>query len=454
MSTETVEMPELPKLVRDRLRRQSRPLVDHPDADVLTAYSELSLPELERAVVLEHLARCSDCREIVALALPEMTESPTQAPSRQTLYWPAFRWAFASAGLLAIALLGFLQYQRHTAHMATMFNKAPSVMHAKTETLPSVTAGINPDLDKSDTISNSAEKSKKQVSPALIAPRPAPIAPNPAPVAGVLGGKAMAHGPMQSNQWQQQNLYTTQAAPLSPPAPEAKQVGQPSAGARVASNSEMVEVASQPATDTQSQELSGYVVSKNEITQLPSQTRQTAEMEVERAKPAASTPSAVLAQANQPALRSLKSPSPIAPRWTINSAGGLQRSFDQGSTWHDVDVNNSPAAATEAVEVSASTARAKDATSFKTAKKQPAQPVFRTVAVSGSDVWAGGASGLLYHSSDAGEHWTRVTPSSSGAVLTGDILTMEFPTSENGKIVTSTGEAWVTADSGQTWQRQ
>ncbi len=67
-------MQNVPKIVRERLRAVT-PAVNHPDADALTAFAEHSLPELERDVVLEHLARCGDCRDIVALALPAMSRS-------------------------------------------------------------------------------------------------------------------------------------------------------------------------------------------------------------------------------------------------------------------------------------------------------------------------------------------------------------------------------------------
>src|ERR1700728_44639 len=50
-------MPELPNIVRERLKA-SRPTAAHPDADVLTAFSERALPESEGAVVAEHLAGC------------------------------------------------------------------------------------------------------------------------------------------------------------------------------------------------------------------------------------------------------------------------------------------------------------------------------------------------------------------------------------------------------------
>ena len=62
-------MSELPQIVRERLKTSPLPGI-HPDADVLTAFGERLLPESERALVMEHLARCGDCREVIALALP------------------------------------------------------------------------------------------------------------------------------------------------------------------------------------------------------------------------------------------------------------------------------------------------------------------------------------------------------------------------------------------------
>jgi hypothetical protein len=62
-------MQNVPKIVRERLQAPP-PAVNHPDADLLTAFAEQSLPADERATVLEHLARCGDCRDVVALTLP------------------------------------------------------------------------------------------------------------------------------------------------------------------------------------------------------------------------------------------------------------------------------------------------------------------------------------------------------------------------------------------------
>src|SRR5579863_9045370 len=108
-------MENVPKIVRERLRA-AMPAVNHPDADALTAFAEHSLPELERDVVLEHLARCGDCRDIVALALPatEPVETGASPSASRWLTWPALRWGFVAAGIVAIASIGILQYQRRS----------------------------------------------------------------------------------------------------------------------------------------------------------------------------------------------------------------------------------------------------------------------------------------------------------------------------------------------------
>ena len=64
-------MPELSSLLRQRLQAGETARLPHPDADTLTAYVEQLLPLRERKLVLEHIAVCSDCREIVYLAIPE-----------------------------------------------------------------------------------------------------------------------------------------------------------------------------------------------------------------------------------------------------------------------------------------------------------------------------------------------------------------------------------------------
>src|SRR5580692_4429719 len=112
-------MPELPNIVRERLK-VSRPTAAHPDPDVLTAFAERVLPESERAVVMEHLARCHDCRDILALALPaSVTVETARVPFPLRSGWfraPVLRWGVVAAGFAVLVVTGILEYPRYQTH--------------------------------------------------------------------------------------------------------------------------------------------------------------------------------------------------------------------------------------------------------------------------------------------------------------------------------------------------
>src|SRR5271156_2716689 len=120
-------MQNVPKIVVKRL--QSPAPESHPDADLLTAFAEKSLAGRERGDVLEHLARCRDCRDVVALGLPA-TEAAvltrSESATRGWFSWPALRWGFVAAGIVAVASVGVLQYkQRHQGKMLVSTNVMP-----------------------------------------------------------------------------------------------------------------------------------------------------------------------------------------------------------------------------------------------------------------------------------------------------------------------------------------
>ncbi len=70
-------------------------------------------------MVAEHLARCHDCRDILALALPATVAIETArvpVPARGGwLRAPVLRWGVVAAGLAVLAIGGLLQYQRARA---------------------------------------------------------------------------------------------------------------------------------------------------------------------------------------------------------------------------------------------------------------------------------------------------------------------------------------------------
>src|SRR5260370_35962450 len=104
------EVPKIvPKIVYDRLQA-AIPERTHPDADLLTAFAEQSLSVAERDGILEHLALCGACRDVIALALPApdavaapvaneteagraVSRAGTHAPHRRRFSWPSLPWA-------------------------------------------------------------------------------------------------------------------------------------------------------------------------------------------------------------------------------------------------------------------------------------------------------------------------------------------------------------------------
>ena len=96
-----------PNIIGARLRVAAMtPPSAHPDADLLTAFAEHCLNEPERAKILEHLAQCAVCRDVVYFAQPEDDAAlkPVQAPVQT--HWFAGRrlqWAALAASLSMIA---------------------------------------------------------------------------------------------------------------------------------------------------------------------------------------------------------------------------------------------------------------------------------------------------------------------------------------------------------------
>src|SRR5262249_10394946 len=110
-------MPELSQIVRQRLASRGA-AGDHPDADTLTAYTEHLLSAAERLRVLEHVAACANCREIVALSLPEALESlpaPAVAASRRGWRWKPALGLAAALATLAVVTTVVLELPRKPA---------------------------------------------------------------------------------------------------------------------------------------------------------------------------------------------------------------------------------------------------------------------------------------------------------------------------------------------------
>ena len=388
-------MQNVPKIVQARMR-DVRPVMTlesqgHPDADLLTAFAERSLAESERAHVLDHLAQCGDCREVIALALPESDVIPvvSTAPERGGwLNWPAFRWGMVAAGILLVASAGVMEYRQRqrTSQGEALVSKVPSLngtsAGAEKSAPPAEPVAVpvpgvrsdrvekRKDLQKKVAVATPTSSSKARQQPGLPASSKVVEVQPDAGLAGALDSAPNAR----------EEVFQNPAASQNPTVDTSDVVGK-------AKDPVPVAAAADP-----------ELVSPNVALQL--------------------TPSLVNATA----------------RWTISPYGVLQRSFDSGQSWEDVSVGAASAVGQARRDVS---------------------PVFHAVTAAGSEVWAGGNAATLYHSIDYGNQWARVLPSEAGgAVLTGDIRRIEFADPQHGQIVTSSGETWITADDGESWRRQ
>lgn len=478
-------MQNVPKIVKERLESAAI-AVDHPDANVLSAFSERTLADRERSQVLEHLAHCGECREVVALAFPpEVPGLAVVRPSRGSwLSWPRLRWGLVAAGVIVVGSFGVLRYehardlspvalqsQRRDGLLDEAKNLPAPSREAPAEDSLSTTAAKSPDVAGKSQI---AETRKESDSVNVVAKSEAPSDDKTAMGnrATILHGQPLSHGPMPPAQGQQnlnantanqQMMFQRQVPAPAPRTPVANE--QFAAGVTVSAQSSP---ATAPAvggpipSKQQTQNLDTFATNERSVAPLSS-TRGNNGAEVARAKdaePPANPQKAQAVGAYAVAESSTNnfSPSgsllPESAHWAINSAGGLQRSFDQGKNWQSIDVNSGARdSAGLDLQLAMKSSRAKAATKDK-ADAMAKPIIFRAVAANGPDVWAGGSEATLFHSTDSGDHWIRIQPSWRGVLLNGDILSLQFADPQHGRIVTSTAEIWTTADAGQTWDKQ
>jgi hypothetical protein len=445
-------MDPLPKIARERLRASR--VVEHPDADLLTAFAEQGLTTLERSQVAYHLSGCAECRKVVALATeskPLITETPLKGHSiswnrGRLLSWPVLRWGALAACVVVVSAAGLLLTQRSfqrsekiaaakqpekaAAEMDQLSKNQPSSIAVQSSTVEPKKqiprASSSPDTmaqtnipgpermrkeflvlpeertDKKDAgllafapgVAGKVGAEKPSQVPAAEAPRPSNSVPASLDVASTGGGEQVAN-----------------AAPTAPADQKgaAQTLAKEEQPERLPAMSETVEVtAGTPALQTQNT----TVMAKSAKSKLKTENN---------AATAGATSNGLAATAaitnGSRLMRDVN-----AAQWTLSGDGIPQRSFDSGKTWEKVQVDH--------------------------------HKTFRALSAQGMDVWVGGLGGVLYHSSDVGLHWTRIIPVAENSTLTADILTIDFRDPLHGKLTTANQESWTTADAGKTWQKE
>ena len=460
-------MTEVPKIVYDRLRA-ALPEQAHPDADLLTAFAEQALSAAEREGVLQHLALCEDCRDVVALALPAADITPpqtaeengvrttaSQAESRArrklSLAWPTLRWAALAAGAVvaaAVLLVHPGKLNQATPPPSVNQQVATAAPPASSPTIaspvlsspgPSSPIATSP-IDHSAFLAKTDEaqpKSELQLSKKLKAGQV--VMPSPqAESGGLLAGSKKDSG---------------QADKLSAPADRARAFDYDARSSQAAT--ETVEVSEATAAVSTEPSAENALVVRNK-------TPRNGAPAIEKAKPAlqemegseeqkaqaAAVPGAAKSLASN-VMSTAKLASPASPTqahhvtWAI-TGGVLQRSVDSGQSWQDALHADHP---------------------------------LLCYASRDEDVWAGGQAGTLFHSANRGLTWAKVQPSVKSRQLSSDITHIEVQNNEArnnevrseelrrdlrydvrgpGEILlsTSNNEIWRSADGGKTWAKK
>ena len=412
-------MAEIHNTARQRLARATTP---HPEADLLAAFAEGGLRGAERDQVLAHLSACADCREIVMLAQPEQAEASTVtevAPTRTWVSWYRLRWGAVAMSLVIVAgavLLyregGEQQFQAPPVSAPKVADKSLPTSTAVSPPPPAtsgktaVTTGeygramkVTPaqpvvaarkDEEKSSLDGLADNKAKKEsrgqpgsftgVNDQLAGTFPAkkPVAPTPTGVGGggVVGG-----------------LATAKTTPNTPPAPPP-------------ATSETVEVAAEPTqvntngpkstTDANTQNSNINVSAESSVVQNDANSVRNERQKIQKQDNAYIYSQPVLRD-NAVANAKMR---PATPhwQWRVTDAGALQRSTD-AKHWQAMPLNTGVH--------------------------------FLAVVSSGTEVWAGGNGGALYHSTDDGAHWNKIALES-----TADIKGLTF-TAPNHVLVTT-----------------
>ena len=274
-------MAEIPKIATRRLQTTANAEV-HPDPNLLTAFVEKSLGKSERVQVLGHLAQCANCREVVALSMPESTLPVASAPAASGwLSWPVLRWGAVAACVVIVGAAVTLRHresgQTFIAARQTDAAKEPArpaaradVSTSKIEPANNGAANIGPVVNLTSPTAEAASR-KKQMKPAQG------------------GGLRMAPGPAEA--------------------------------ADAATASEITEMVPGRAKDA--------------LAEPPGQSSEPNSA----AAPIVFPPRPSFAKARA-AVSSMQLAPNLVPRWTLSADGTLQRSFDSGRTWETIPVSN------------------------------------------------------------------------------------------------------------------
>ena len=491
-------MQEISNSLRQRLRARPEPKV-HPDPDLLTAFTEQALTPKERTQVVQHLAECSYCREIVSLSLPEVQAPPVavQAAGRSRWWAPAYRWA-AVAATVAIAATLVVEkpwrsrFERPEPATTISDNSQPAGSEKAAAAAPAVAQSAS---------STPASEPKANVVP-LGKTEAYSASARPSHIATGSGGPAVTREDrgLRTNQTVDRSsgdvvggvvggLRQTPMAAPPPPSPQRVKTAQ--AQATPAAESSYV------SKDSQQDYVNPIIVSnaaadvtsaQPKLPEAPAikeadSSQYAADKDPRKLREAALAASEMNVPVVPPATAADQEPS--AADTNLAKSGGFAYGLKSGLT---KAVNTTvatvkkaasakspsssaslgfaaPSAISAVADADQQTAkrasheihwrvtpegrlqRSIDVGQWHQVVTQNPDIQFKVVQPHGSEVWAGGNNGTLIHSWNAGVNWSQLNvPDSSSSDITGIAID-----GDNVQVKTSNGQTFVTNDHGKTW---
>jgi len=473
-------MPELSTLLRQRLgATEGDPR--HPDADVLTAYTEQLLPAPERDEVVKHLAMCSDCRQVVALSMPEAAEPQaevavaTSAPRRRWFLSPAFGLAGSIAAVvLGVALI--LRLPQNTKPAATI-TPGQQVQEQK------ATAATAPPSTASQTIASDGQVAN------LMQQQPAPAAASSsqpkfesntanADLSTMASARTATRvhekresgnsAPVFTAELRKQDYvnrmflarsYETQAAVpvyrylpqapapaqpnlvFAPPSVVAGSSFQTSGAFEVSSNVSggnqgVITFYSAESHESTGPGVLGKIVDfgKRPLARRLGQPVASGTNATAMFKPgmAAQRDDAITAKSAQPAEAGVLAQSQA---FSSNALAAVPRRQPLGAPQYQWKV------------VQGKLLRSSDLSHWTEENLAGESVLFSVVSSNGPEIWAGGEQAALVHSRDGGATWERIT---LGATATGTINSIEVA-GQNIHVKSSSGQNWASQDGGKSW---
>jgi len=385
-------MAKMPDIVRSRLQQKMAADSAHPDANLLAAFAERTLLERESAAVVAHLIECADCRECLALVLataepeePMVVGRSVGAGFRGWIH--EWRW-IASAAACCLVAVGLQYYGEPPARVLPMSvpsRAAELQIVGAPQAQPSTPSAPLKLARKSKVVPPAAKQGGLVLMAAKKDVAVEDILTQPPP-------PAVRADPAEIALALRRSEAPKADAAASYVEPEQSAVGPAAASMQAPSAAEARKSIAPQGPEARA---SGFAAGMRLRAPLPRQ---------------------------KALLKAIESPRVL---WSISASadtaekarGVVQRSADAGQSWQIMPLSE--------------------------------RVSFRAVATAGSDVWAGGSEGALFHSSDGGSHWAQVHVAAETGDIVGIVARPNMVT-----VTTSSGEEWTSVDGGKNWTRE